>query len=74
MVMSRTIKWDGMQLTKADLLEFLGEVSGAPDDLVIDVSVEPRTHNQFDAGGLITLSASLPREHVIQRDGMVPGR
>ncbi len=68
MGMSRTVKWDGMQLTKADLLEFLGEISGAPEDLPISVQVEPRTHNQFDAGGLITLKADVPRERTIQKD------
>lgn len=68
MGMSRTIKWYGMQLTKADLLEFLGEISSAPDDLTISVDIEPRTHNQFDAGGAITLRAELPRERIIQKD------
>lgn len=68
MGMSRTVKWTGMQLTKADLLELLGDLSSAPDDLPISVDVEPRTHNQFDPGGLITLRAELPRERTIQKD------
>ena len=74
MVMSKTVRWHGLQMTKGDLLEFLGEISGAPDSLVISVDKSPYGGSPMDPGGEITLSAELPRERVIQRSSIIPNR
>ena len=69
MAISRTIKWGpAMQLTKGDLLEFVGNLRSAPDALVITVNKAPSGHSITDHGGEITLSAELPPERVIQKD------
>jgi hypothetical protein len=68
MGMSRTVKWNGLTLTKGDLLEFLGEISSAPENTVISVDKAPFNDHPSDPGGDITLKAELPRERVIQKD------
>lgn len=67
---SRTIKWGpGLRLTKGDLLEFVGNIRSAPDDLVITVHKAPSGGSITDHGGEITLTAELPREpRTIQKD------
>lgn len=68
MGMSRIVKWRGSSLTKADLLEFLGEISAAPEDLRISIEKEPYGDHPSDPGGTITLQCELPRERTIQKD------
>lgn len=73
MVMSKTVRWHGLQMTKGDLLEFLGEISSAPDETLISVDKAPYGGSPADPGGEITLQAELPRERR-SSSGMVPGR
>lgn len=69
MGMSKTVKWTGLKVTKGDLLEFLGELSSAPDSTVITVDKAPYHGHPTDPGGDITFSAELPRERrTIQKD------
>lgn len=68
MGMSKTVKWSGQRVTKADLLEFLGEISAAPESTVISIDKAPYNDHPSDPGGHITLQCELPRERVIQKD------